>query len=407
MEAPSSPLSFSATDLTDAIARARLSAVEAAAASLARVEADRSGNAFITLCPERALCRASSELTGPLAGVPFAVKDLLDTAGVRTTYGSAIFADHVPRRTARAVRHLEAAGAVMVGKTNLHEFAWGVTSQNPHWGTVANPTRPGRVAGGSSGGSAAAVADYQVPIALGTDTGGSIRIPAACCRVVGYKPAYGSVSRSGIFPLSPSLDTVGPIARTVADVALVAGVLTGRPSPAPRLDGLRIGILRETGAESDLEALGAHLSDVILPEPLADLMAVFLAEAAISHLPWFPEQRDRYGADLQIKLDGAQKVSAVDYRRGLLALRQLRRLALLKPDVDLIASPVLDIPVPADDCWEPDVRSALTRYTRPFNFLGWPAIAIGNLQLSGRDADVVLGAALAWELAGGQPLPCA
>src|SRR4051794_40227038 len=151
----------------------------------------------------------------PREGVRLAVKDLFDTAGIRTTYGSILFDDHVPTTTAEAVRRLEDAGYATVGKSNLHEFAYGTTSENPHYGTVPNPLAPGRIAGGSSGGSAAALAAGLVDAALGTDTGGSIRIPAACCAVAGFKPSFGLVPVDGVFPLAPSYDHVGPMARDV------------------------------------------------------------------------------------------------------------------------------------------------------------------------------------------------
>ena len=400
MPEPIDPLlRLPAAELVAAVHRGDVSAVEVTEAALRRIEARADGHAFITTCPDRALRRAARRPSGPLAGLPLAVKDLFDTAGVRTTYGSSIFADHVPSRTAHAVRVLEAAGAIVVGKTNLHEFAWGVTSQNPHYGTVANPAHPGRVAGGSSGGTAAALADHQCTIGLGTDTGGSLRIPAACCEVVGFKPAFGQIPVHGTFPLAPSYDTVGPMARTVADTALVFSVLSGRPVPPARLAGLRIGVLAPTGAEADLEALGARVEPATLPAFPDELMALFTAECAISHLERFPSQRERYGADLQQKLDAAQRVPAVDYRRGLLALPAVRRGAHVSPAVDLVVSPTIAIEPPPDDCWEPDVRVPLTQHTRPFNFLGWPAIAIGNLQFAGPETDVVLGAALAWETA--------
>ena len=153
----------------------------------------------------------------PAAGISLAVKDLFDTAGLETTYGSAIFAGQVPAETATAVRLLEEAGYANVGKTNLHEFAYGTTSENPHYGTVPNPVAPGRIAGGSSGGSAAALAAGLADTALGTDSGGSIRIPAACCGVVGFKPTYGLVSLQGCFPLAPSFDHAGPMARSVEE----------------------------------------------------------------------------------------------------------------------------------------------------------------------------------------------
>ncbi|MGH2920623.1 MAG: amidase, partial [Gaiellaceae bacterium] len=158
-------------------------------------------------------------------GIRLAVKDIFDTAWLTTTYGSAIFADHVPAADAEVVRRLEAAGYANVGKTNLHEFAYGITSVNPHFGTVPNPRAPGRIAGGSSGGSAAALAAGLAEAAVGTDSGGSIRIPAACCGVVGFKPSYGLVSLDGCFPLAPSFDHAGPMASSVADCVAMMRVL--------------------------------------------------------------------------------------------------------------------------------------------------------------------------------------
>src|SRR5436305_1219269 len=160
----------------------------------------------------------------PGDGIRLAVKDLFDTAGLTTTYGSAIFADHVPTTTATAVARLEAGGYVNVGKTNLHEFAYGITSQNPHYGTVPNPSAPGRSAGGSSGGSAAALVTGEADAALGTDSGGSIRIPAAWCGIVGFKPTFGLVPIDGVFPLAPSFDHAGPLALSVDACAEVLGV---------------------------------------------------------------------------------------------------------------------------------------------------------------------------------------
>jgi aspartyl-tRNA(Asn)/glutamyl-tRNA(Gln) amidotransferase subunit A len=390
-------LALSAADLAAAVNSGDVSAVEVVEAALARIEAHRDGHAFITVCADEAMARARTNPKGPLAGVPLAVKDLFDTAGIRTTAGSAILADNVPRRTAPAVARLEAAGAIVVGKANMHEFAWGTTSRNPHFGTVANPRLPGRVAGGSSGGTAAALADYQATIGLGTDTGGSIRIPSACCGTVGFKPAFGAIPVRGVFPLSPSFDTVGPMARSVADVALVESVLTGRPIPAARAAGLRIGVLDTSGGEAAFTEMGARLEPAQLPELDPDLMAAFSAECAVTHLKWFPSRRESYGPDLQFKLDAAQSITAVQWQRGLTAVRALRRRARTELDYDILLSPVMAVEPPPDDCWELDVRAGMTRWTRPFNFLGWPAIAVGGIQIAGRDRDAVLGAALALE----------
>jgi aspartyl-tRNA(Asn)/glutamyl-tRNA(Gln) amidotransferase subunit A len=404
-------LRLSAAEIARAVNGGELRAGDVVAAALDRIDAGFATNAFITVCADEAIARAREidrlpvGARGPLAGVPLAVKDLFDTAGTRTTAGSRILAGNVPRRTAPSVAGLEAAGAIVLGKTNMHEFAWGVTSQNPHYGTVANPVLPGRVAGGSSGGNAAALADHQVAVALGTDTGGSIRIPSACCGTVGFKPAHastrrpGTVSARGVFPLSPSFDTVGPMARTVADVALVESVLTGLPIPDSAVDGLRVGVLELTGIEAALRSLGARLEAAELPEPHPDVGSVFTAECAVTHLRWYPARRDDYGPDLQMKLDAAQRMTAVQWRRGVAAIPDFRR-AVGRLPFDLFVGPVMAIEPPPADCWEPDVRQAMTRLTRPFNFLGWPAIAIGGVQLAGRRREVVLGAALALERAG-------
>src|SRR5689334_22374290 len=173
-----------------------------------------------------------TEVAAAPGGDRLAVKDLFDTAGVRTTYGSAIFAEHVPATTAPAVARLEAAGYVSVGKANLHEFAWGITSENEHYGWVPNPAAPGRIAGGSSGGNAAALAAGLADVALGTDSGGSIRIPAACCAVAGIKPTHGLVSLEGCYPLAPSFDHAGPLARSVARLTEAMVVLA--PGFQPR-----------------------------------------------------------------------------------------------------------------------------------------------------------------------------
>ena len=190
----------------------------------------------------------------PGEGIPLGVKDLFDTAGLTTTYGSAIFRDHVPDRTAEAVRRLEATGYANVGKTNLHEFAYGVTSENPHFGDVLNPLDSDRVAGGSSGGSAAAVAAGLCEVALGTDTGGSIRIPAACCGITGFKPTHGLVPTDGVFPLAPSFDHVGPLTRTVGECVSTLEVLVSgfQPVQLESLDEISVGVAWLDDAEAQV-----------------------------------------------------------------------------------------------------------------------------------------------------------
>ena len=194
--------------------------------------------------------------TSPSERKPVAVKDLFDTSGVRTTYGSEIFADHVPSRTAVAVELLENAGYASAGKANLHEFAYGITSQNPHFGDVPNIRFPGHVAGGSSGGCAAAIAAGEADVALGTDTGGSIRIPAACCEVVGFKPTFGLVPLDGCFPLAPSFDHAGPLATDVAGCAEMMRALAGLSPPAlDSLEDVRLGIAWLDYAEAEVRTV--------------------------------------------------------------------------------------------------------------------------------------------------------
>lgn len=350
-----------------------------------------------------------SPLPGPLHGKRLVVKDLIDVAGWRTTYGSRIYADHVPTSTATAVERLVAAGAVVTAKANLHEFAWGVTSQNPWYGTVQNPILPGRTTGGSSGGNAAALAAGMCDLGLATDTGCSIRLPSSCCGVVGLKPSWGRVPVDGVFPLCPTFDTVGPMARTVEDVALMWSVLTGEPAPEPRLAGLRVGLLTQPPSvggpalpASDaaavyvarLEELGATVVAARIPEPSADSWPLFYHEAAEAHRATFPERADEYGANVRSKLELAQSLDPADVERARVAVSEWR---CYRPDVDLYVAPVLGMPVPAVDCDELEVRIPATAFLRCFNVLGWAALAIGDLQLVAPRDEVVLAAGLAWE----------
>jgi aspartyl-tRNA(Asn)/glutamyl-tRNA(Gln) amidotransferase subunit A len=410
-----------ATEIAAGVRAGELSAEEVAADALARIAGRPELNAVITVCGDEALARARSGVGGALAGVPVLIKDLVDTAGVRTTYASSIYADHVPRRSAPAVRALEAEGAIVVGKANADEFAWGVCGQNSFYGDTVNPTAPDRVAGGSSSGNAAALAAGMVPLALGTDTGGSVRLPAGCCGVVGLKTAYGAVSKQGVYPLAASFDTVGPMGRTVADCALAHAVLTATEVPAPALDGLRVGVLTAHPAlgpaEADLtperddralayvdrlRALGAHVRELVLPVPAGDTWAVFYAEAAAAHAATFPARREEYGPLIRAKLDHAITVTAPQEQEGRRALERWRAVAAREPGVDLVLAPTLgydELPPAGVD--ELGVRLPFSAYTRVFSYLGWPAIAIGTLQLAGRDAQVVIAAALALEREGG------
>jgi aspartyl-tRNA(Asn)/glutamyl-tRNA(Gln) amidotransferase subunit A len=348
--------------------------------------------------------------TGPLEGRTLLVKDLIDTAGVRTTYGSRIYAEHLPERNATVVDRVLDAGAAVVGKANLVEFAWGVLGQNEWYGTVHNPVRPGRTTGGSSSGNAAAIAGGLCDLGIGTDTGCSVRLPAAACDIVGLKTRHRAIPLEGVFPLCPSLDTVGPMARTVGDAATLWSVLADRSVPEPRLRGLTVGVLRrapdvadgretETSDAADewigrLEHLGARVVETAVPGPSANLWPVFEHEAARSHAATFPSRADEYGRVMRAKLDTAQRVepdAVLDGYRALLEWRQL------VPEVDLYVSPCVAIDWPSEDANEPEVRLPLSSFMRWVNLLGWAALAIGNLQLIAPADEIVLAAGLAWE----------
>jgi Asp-tRNA(Asn)/Glu-tRNA(Gln) amidotransferase A subunit family amidase len=351
---------------------------------------------------------------GRLAGRTLLVKDLIDTAGVRTTYGSRIHVDHVPTRTATAAQRLLDAGAVLIGKSNLTEYAWGVLGRNPWYGTVHNPVHPGRTTGGSSSGNAAALAAGMCELALGTDTGCSIRLPSACCDTVGLKTRWGGLPMDGIFPLCPTLDTVGPMARSVADVALMWSVLGGRPAPEPLLAGLTVGLLTRPPSVGDgripegsdageqwvagLERLGARVVAASVPEPAANTWPLFFEEAATSHRATFPARAAEYGDNIRAKLELAQQRDPAEVAAAYTALEEWRR---YRPDVDLYASPCVATELPAEDCDELEVRIPFSAWLRWVNLIGWAGLAIGNLQLIAPQDETVLAAGLAWERGAG------
>jgi aspartyl-tRNA(Asn)/glutamyl-tRNA(Gln) amidotransferase subunit A len=365
---------------------------------------DDAWNAFITRV------EPGDARPGPLAGRTLAVKDLFDTAGIRTTYGSKVYEDHVPERNAVPVQRTLDAGAVLVGKTNLAEFAWGVLGQNDWYGTCRNPARPGLTTGGSSSGSAAALAADLCDLALGTDTGCSIRLPAAACDVVGLKSQWGLVPMEGVFPLCPTLDTAGPMARSVGDVALLWSVLTGRRVPEPRLAGLTVGLLRQPpgigdGRETetsdaaeawvaDLERLGARVVEARVPEPSANTWPQFQHEALRSHAATFPARAEDYGYAIRRKLEAAQRAQPEDIAAAYRAIEEWRR---YEPEVDLYVSPCYAIELPPDESDELEVRLPLTSFLRWVNLTGWAGLAIGNMQLVAPRDEVVLAAGLAWE----------
>jgi Asp-tRNA(Asn)/Glu-tRNA(Gln) amidotransferase A subunit family amidase len=347
---------------------------------------------------------------GPLAGRTLLVKDLIDTAGIRTTYGSRIYADHVPQRHATVVQRALDAGAVVVGKGNLPEFAWSVLGQNPWYGTCHNPTYPGKTTGGSRSGSAAALAAGLVDLALGSDTGCSIRLPSAACETVGLKPRWGVVPIDGVFPLVPLIDTVGPMGTSVADVARLWSVLAARPVPGPLLAGLTVGLLRQPpgigdgrptetsdAAEAwvaDLERLGARVVEARVPDAVANTWPQFQHEAAISHAATFPSRADEYSDVMQVKLDAAQRVAPNDVEAAYRAIELWRG---FQPEVDLYVSPCYAIDLPAEDVDELEIRLPLSSFLRWVNLIGWAGLAIGNLQLIAPADETVLAAGLAWE----------
>jgi aspartyl-tRNA(Asn)/glutamyl-tRNA(Gln) amidotransferase subunit A len=319
-------------------------------------------------------------------GIPLAVKDLFDTAGLTTTYGSAIFADHVPAETAAAVRLLEAAGYANVGKTNLHEFAYGVTSMNPHFGWVPNPVALGRIAGGSSGGSAAALAAGLADAALGTDTGGSIRIPAAYCGIVGFKPSFGAVSVEGCWPLAPSYDHAGPMARTVAGCVAMLRALAPGLGPAPRaeLGDLRVGVAW-TGEASDGVRRRVEEAAALFPhaEPLDFPMSqghirVFMREIAEVHATLFEEQPEAYGEDVARKVRACLEVTDAELAEAERARASFRDEAdELLDGFDLLLTPTQGFVAPTyEEAGDDSLRLSITRFTNPFNALGWPALAL-------------------------------
>lgn len=397
-----------------------ISPVELAQAHLQQIEQRDPGlNAFITVTAQAAMetaRRLEAEIRqsgprGPLHGIPLALKDLFETGGIRTTGGSKFFANHTPVEDAASVRRLKEAGAVLLGKLNMHEIALGVTSNNPHFGAVHNPWDPQRTAGGSSGGSAAALAAGMCMGSLGTDTGGSIRIPSSLCGTVGLKPTYGRVSLAGVIPLSWSLDHAGPMARTVADAAVllqaVAGYDPADPSSANQpvdaytrgledgVRGWRIALaagdafegidpqvdrLVQAAAQA-LEAAGA-LVEPAPPLDFADALAanglIAVVEAAAFHRERLAAHPQDFGEDVRRRLQIGSETSVEDYalaRRKQTGLR--RRYEGLFDTYDVLLTPATPVAAPLLD--GPDaVEQArlLTRCTAPFNLTGLPALVV-------------------------------
>ena len=361
-------------------------------------------NAFVTRLDEPLVGAAG----GPLSGRTMLVKDLIDTAGIRTTYGSRLYADNVPERHATVVQRALDAGVTIIGKANLPEFAWSVLGQNPWYGTVHNPTHPGKTTGGSSSGNAAALAAGLCDFGIGSDTGCSIRLPSAACDVVGLKSRWGVIPLDGVFPLVPTIDTVGPMGRSVEDVALLWSVLAERPIPAPSLAGLRVGLLRQPpgigdGRETetsdlaeayvgDLERLGARVVEARFPDASAETWPMFLHEAAHSHEATFPSRADEYTDVVRGKLEAAHRVTPDSVDAAYRAVEEWRR---FEPDVDLYVSPCYAIDLPAEGVDEMEIRLPLSSFLRWVNLVGWAGLAIGNLQLVAPHDETVLAAGLA------------
>jgi len=386
-------------------------------------------NAYLTVCEEVALqqaARAEAELCsksraktrdrGPLHGIPISLKDNIYTKDVRTTGGSKILRNFVPLRDAPVVTALREAGAVVLGKTNMHEFAYGVTTDNPHFGPAHNPWDLQRIPGGSSGGSAAALAAGLCYGSIGTDTGGSIRIPAALCGIVGLKPGLGRVNADDVIPLSPTLDFVGPMARNAEDAALLVDPLLvrgenerklvpGRVS-SPRARKPRLGVLKDLGSPNPLDSevqdafeaalelltrLGAKVKEIRFPQMAETEEAgnvIAWAEATVYHQQagWFPERSAEYGEDVRKRLEMGAQVTAVRYlqaREFREKFKALFKEALLTNNLDALVMPTTPIAAPRIgehsallNSTDHPVRTLLLRLCRPANLAGVPAISV-------------------------------
>jgi aspartyl-tRNA(Asn)/glutamyl-tRNA(Gln) amidotransferase subunit A len=409
---------LSIRELGRRLAARELSAVELTQRYLQRIDEHNAElNAFITVDPDYSLAQAreadrrlaAGGQHHPLTGIPVALKDTIPTAGLRTTAGSRVLDDWLPHADPPVVQRLRSCGAVVIGKTNLHEFAYGGTSENEHFGPVRNPWDPRRVAGGSSGGSAAAVAAGLAAAAVGTDAAGSVRIPACQCGTVGFKPTYGRVQTAGLIPLGWSLDHVGAIARTVRDAELLLNAMSGRRrqrvgAAGPLgVEGLRVGLPhryafagvdlgiaeRVRNAIAALTSLGVTVEEVDIPGlelSTATVYTIIAAEASAYHSRWWPRRAEDYGADVRGKLAAAACLSADDYVQAQRARAQIvEALAAALEEVDAIVTPTA--PLTAQLVGQTEVTfggqplpatggGVFTRLTAAFNLSGGPAISV-------------------------------
>lgn len=417
-----------AHQLADLIRKRETSPVEVVEAHLRRIESlNPKICAFLTVAADVARAQAkeaeaeiaAGHYRGPLHGIPYGAKDIFDTAGIRTTHGSSFFRDNVPGQDAECVARLRQAGAILLGKCLTHEFAAASTTVNPHYGTAHNPWNLDRIAGGSSGGSGAAVAAGLTPGALGSDTGGSIRIPAAFCGVVGLKPTHGRVSLTGVCPNVLSFDHVGPMTRTARDAALMLQGMAGydprdplsRDVPVPDFSarigagvrGTRIGLCPDLTGHAEVDAevagafeaavriferLGARIETVPFPQPYARIaramMAILGAEFAEFHRPFYEKNPDGYGADVRERLEGAFKVTLDEY------VRALRERELIRRDMAGVFQRVEAIILPSTVCTPAPLETLMARVNgkeikavwaqrpllTPHNLTGCPAISV-------------------------------
>ena len=436
------------------LARRKISPVELTELFLRRIEKQNPAlNAFLTVTAEQAFAsarRAEKQLLrprgsrsehSPLVGIPISIKDNIWTRGIRTTAGSKILRDFVPSEDSTVARKLFGRGAILLGKTNLNEFAYGITGDNAHYGAAHNPWGLDRISGGSSAGSAAAIAAGLGVASIGTDTGGSIRVPSAFCGTVGLKPTFGRVSVFGTMPLSPSFDHVGPIARGIADAAILLGLIAGRdsrdPTTSPRpvedfhgalqgkpLRKFRLGRPRELywekldpevrhateAAIADMEKRGAVVREVSLPhlkESLDAATDISLAEALHVHeaAGYFPLRAADYGEEVGRRIEAGGKVPAHRYLAGFdVRKRLLAEFNEAFQNVDVIVAPTVPVPAPRFGAESVEIegeqiglRPAIVGHCRPANFTGLPAISIPcgfsranlpvGLQLIGRAFD--------------------
>lgn len=447
-------------EAAESIEKKSLSPVELTEVYLGRIEAlQPTVNAYITVTADRARADAKAAedeivagtYRGPLHGIPIALKDLYETAGIRTTAGSKVHAEYVPAQDSTAARKLREAGSVLLGKTNTHEYAWGTTTNNPHWGATHNPWDLDRIPGGSSGGSGAAIVAQMAAGTMGTDTGGSIRIPAALCGCVGLKPTFGRVSKQGVFPMSWQLDHPGPIVKSVEDAAIVLQTIAGYdpadfstvPVPVPDyratlrngVRGLRVGVPRafffgllqdevRSAVEEAIEEfrrLGAVVRD-IEPEVTRDVInmawPLVVAEGQEYHGAAFATRKGDFGSDLQSVLS-APLPDAIGLTRAYRASYRVKELfrkafedvdVMLTPTTLRTASIIGEEQVMVGDT-EMTPGGAFASLTMPFNVAGLPALALPcgfdagglpiSLQLAGRPFDeaTVLRAGWAYEQA--------